>query len=213
MKHLFVPATSSISFSFNKINLASLPRIIGLVATVQFLPALPKLKKYLESRGKKVIIKGNGQVLGCNTTNATSIQDKVQSFFYIGSGKFHPLSIALTLKHPKPIFLFNPNTNEFSRLNEKEIQIALARKKTAKIKFLGAKTIGILVSTKPGQQRLKQVEKLKVKLEKQGKKCYIFIANDIDLSQLENFPQVECWINSACPGISLEHPFIWIDDI
>ncbi len=210
---MFVPATSSISFSFNKIKLAQLPKVIGLVATVQFINVLPKLKQFLESHGKKAIIKGNGQVLGCNTINATSVQNRVQAFIYVGSGRFHPSAIAISLKPLRPIFLYNPNTNEFSRLNEKEIQQALARKKAAKIKFLAADQIGILVSTKPGQSRLKQAEALKAKLEKQGKKGYIFIANDIDLNQLENFPQIEAWVNSSCPGLSLEHPFAWIDDI
>lgn len=213
MKVAFIAARSAISFSFEKIKAKQLPNSIALVSTVQFLNLLPKLKQFLEKHGKKVIIKGNGQILGCNTINATSIQDKVQCFLYIGSGKFHPLAIAMSLKHPKPIFLLNPNTNEFSRLNEKDVAQALAKKKTAKIKFLGAKTIGILVSTKPGQEKLKQAEKLKEKLKKQGKKVYIFIANDIDLNQFENFPQVEAWINTACPGLSLENPFIWIDDI
>jgi len=213
MKHLFVPATSSITFSFNKIKPNLLPKAIALISTVQFLPALPKLKSYLEKQGKQIIIKNNGQILGCNTFNATSIQDKIQAFLYIGSGKFHPLAIAVSLKKPKPIFLYNPNTGEFSKLEDTEIIKVLARKKTAKIKFLSAKTLGILASTKPGQERLRQAEKLKATLEKQGKKVYIFMFNDFDINQLENFPQVECWINSACPGFSLEHPFIWIDDV
>lgn len=213
MKVAFIAARSVISFSFEKINAKQLPNSIALVSTVQFLNLLPKLKQFLEKQGKKVIIKGNGQILGCNTINATSIQDKVQCFLYVGSGKFHPLSIALTLNHPKPIFIFNPNTQEFSRLNKNDIRIALVRKKTARIKFLGAKTLGILVSTKPGQEKLKQAEKLKAKLEKQGKKVYIFIANDIDLNQFENFPQIEAWVNTTCPGLSLENPFLWIDDL
>lgn len=213
MKHLFVPATSSIAFSFNKIKSNLLPKSIALVATVQFLNSLPRLKQHLEKQGKTVIIKGNGQVLGCNTVNATSIQDKVQCFLYVGSGKFHPLAIAISLKKPKSIFIYNPITEEFSKLEENEIIKVLARKRTAKIKFLSAKSYGILVSTKPGQNQLKKAEKLKEKLEKQGKKAYIFMFNDFDIAQLENFPQVEAWINSACPGLSLEQPFIWIDDI
>ncbi|MGB9707787.1 MAG: diphthamide synthesis protein [Candidatus Pacearchaeota archaeon] len=213
MKYICVTATSSISFSFNKIKLVQLPKSIGLIAPVQFINTLPKLKQFLESHGKNVMIGGNGQVLGCNTTNATSLQDKVQAFLYIGSGKFHPLAIAISLKKPKPIFVYNPNTDEFSRLNEKEIRSVLAKKRTAKIKFLSAKTIGILVSTKPGQNKLKEAEEIKRKLQKQGKKCYIFLFDNFDINQIENFPKTECWINSACPGLSMEHPFIWIDDI
>lgn len=213
MKHLFVPATSYTSFSFNQINTKQLPQTIGLVSTVQFLPLLSRLKPFLEKHGKKAIIHGNGQILGCNLFNATNIQHQVQCFLYIGSGKFHPLMIALNLKQPKPIFLFNPITQEFLRLNENDIAKVLTRKKTAKIKFLGAKTLGILVSTKPGQEKLQKAEKLKEDLVKQGKKAYIFISDNLDINQLENFPQVEAWVNATCPGISIEYPFIWIDEI
>ncbi|MCL6500794.1 MAG: 2-(3-amino-3-carboxypropyl)histidine synthase subunit [Candidatus Pacearchaeota archaeon] len=218
MKFLFLPSKALFTLSLESIRskLKGLPnsiKTIGLVSTIQHTQALPTIRKQLELQGKKAIINGNGQILGCNTINATAIQDKVQAYLYIGSGKFHPLAIALSLRQQKPIFLYNPLTSEFSRLSEKEIQAALARKKAAKIKFLGAKTVGILVSTKPGQNRLKQAEALKTRLKKQGKKCYIFIANDIDLNQLENFPQIEAWVNTSCPGLSLEHPFIWIEEI
>lgn len=216
MKNLFIQVTSSTNFSFSRINLKALPKsskAVGLIATVQFIKALPGLKQWLERQGKQALINKNGQIVGCNISNATKIQDKVSCFLYVGSGKFHPLAVALSLKQPKPIFLYNPITEEFSRLNEKDIAQVQARKKTARVKFISAKIFGILVSTKPGQQRLKQAKALRTKLEKQGKKVYFFLFNDFDINQLENFPRVECWINTACPGLSLEQPFIWFEDI
>lgn len=214
MKLLFVRAKAN-SFSFDKfkINTNILPQTLALVTTIQFVDILPKLKSYLEKQGKKVLVQKNGQIVGCNTINAKAVENKVQAFLYIGSGKFHPLALALSLKQQKPIFIYNPFTEEFSKLEEKEISKVIAKKKTAKIKFLSADTFGILVSTKPGQNRLKKAEELKKILEKQGKKCYIFLFNDLDINQLENWPQIECWINSACPGLSLENAFIWIDEI
>jgi len=220
MKFVFVPSKFSYIASFNAINLRLLPNIIGLVSTVQFSSSLPQLKKYLEARGKKVIISKSqnpclepGQVLGCDVTSADNIQDKVQAFLYIGSGKFHPLAIATSLKQSKPIFIFNPLTNEFSHLDKNDIDKIMARKRGQKLKFLSSETFGILVSTKPGQEKLKQAQELKNKLEKQKKKAYIFLFNDLDINQTENFPQVQCWINTACPGLSREQPFVWINDI
>ncbi len=224
MKLLFVPSKYNFSFSLKNIKANKLPKNIGLIATIQHTDSLNKIKGFLEKHKKKVIIgkskKNNslkkGQVLGCDINAAKAIENKVQAFLYIGSGKFHPLAIALSLKQQKkqkPIFIFNPLTEEFSCLDEKEIKKVIARKKTQKIKFLSSNTFGILVSIKPGQNRLKQALILKEKLEKKNKKSYLFLLNDFNDNQLENFPKVECWINTACPGLSLEQPFVWIDDI
>lgn len=216
MKLLFIPVKykSGISLKLSK----KFPKKIGLVSTVQFTDSLKNIKNQLEQQGKKVFVSKSpslepGQVLGCNVNNATIIQDKVEAFLYIGSGTFHPLAIALALKKPKPIFIFNPETKKFGKLDEKLVEKTKARQKTAKIKLLSSKKVGILVSTKPGQERLKQALELKNKLEKNSKNAYVFLFNDFDINQLENFPNIECWINSACHGLSLEQPFIWIDEV
>jgi len=216
MKYLFVPVTLDGSFKINS-NFSKflkiLPKNIGLISTLPFLNLAQELKHYLKNKGKKVIIHGDGQILGCNIKNAEAIQNEVEAFIYVGSGKFHPLMLALSLKKPKPIFIYNPITQEFSRLKGKEIEKAAARKKTAKIKFLWAKNFGILVSTKRGQQKLEKAIMLKEKIEKQGKNAFIFLFNNFDQEQLENFTSIECWINTACPGLSLENPFLWIDEV
>ena len=68
------------------------------------------------------------------------------------------------------------------------------------MKFLSSKNIGILVSIKPGQYNLKKAFALKKKLR--DKKCYIFLSDNIGAEQLENFPFIECWVNTACPRIA-----------
>ena len=61
-----------------------------------------------------------------------------------------------------------------------------------------------MVSTKPGQQYLEDAKRLKEKLDKEGKKAFIFINTSIDLSYLEDFPFIEAWVNTACPRIGLD---------
>ncbi len=206
-EYLFVPVKFKGKILIPRLNLKE--KTIGLITTIQFLDNLPEISKQIIKQGKKAII--GGQILGCNIKNAIKINNKVQAFLYIGSGRFHPLAVAEKIS--KPIYIFNPLTNEFSKLNEQDIFRTKAMKKTAKIKFFSANKIGILVSTKPGQNRLKEAEKIKEKLEKQGKKCYLFLFDNFDISQLENFSQIEAWINTACPGFSREHPFLWFEDI
>jgi diphthamide biosynthesis enzyme Dph1/Dph2-like protein len=110
------------------------------------------------------------------------------------------------------VFVANPASGNASKIDKKDVEKIKSRKKGAYLKFLTAKNIGILVSTKPGQDKLKQARQLKNKLK--NKNCYIFIADEIDMSQLENFPFIEAWVNTACPRISDKAKgMVNIDDI
>ena len=71
------------------------------------------------------------------------------------------------------------------------------RKKGKLLRFYSAKSYGILVSTKQGQYKLKKA----LELQKKLKNSFIFIFNTLNLNELENFPDIDCWINTACPRI------------
>ena len=53
---------------------------------------------------------------------------------------------------------------------------------------------------KPGQNEMQGgVEKIKEKLEKAGKEVFVFIGDTLNPAELENFPQIDAWVNTACP--------------
>ena len=56
-----------------------------------------------------------------------------------------------------------------------------------------------MVSLKPGQNNFKKAAEWKLKLK--GKNCYIFAFDTLDFNQIENFPFIECWVNTACNRI------------
>ncbi|MBS3155018.1 diphthamide synthesis protein [Candidatus Woesearchaeota archaeon] len=187
MKTLFIPAKSRISIkeSLKKVKINGR---MGLITTIQFLDQLKLANKIL----KNSVI--GDQILGCNIKNAEKIKDKVDFFLYIGSGRFHPIYVAQKIK--KPVYILNPNTNEFSKIDESEI-IDYERKLKGKLsKFYSARSYGILVSTKPGQYQMKKAELLRKKL----KNSFIFICNNINENEFENF-KIDMWINTACPRI------------
>ncbi|MCS7134743.1 MAG: 2-(3-amino-3-carboxypropyl)histidine synthase subunit [Candidatus Pacearchaeota archaeon] len=175
-----------------------------IVTTLQFSDFAKKFFRFLKKR-KKVFMDRDGIVLGCDLRAAKKFEKKASSFLYIGSGNFHPLVLALEIN--KPVFVFNPNTLQFFRLQEKEIKKFEARKRAAYSKVVASEKIGILVSIKKGQLRLKEALKLKRELEKKGKKVYIFLFDTFFPEQLENWKEI-AWINTACPGISLEQNFL-----
>jgi len=205
MKTVFLQTRYTGKVNLDKIELDKLPKKLGLVTTTQFLGKVEEIKDYLEENVKEVFIdegkqRNEGQLLGCDVGAATKLQDKVDAFLYIGSGEFHPLGVALNTK--KEVFTFNPVTGTFSKLNEKEIEKYKKSKKARYVKFLHANNIGVMVTIKPGQYSYSKAKEIKKKLEEKGKKCFIFVFDVLDANEMENFPFVDFWVNTACPRIA-----------
>lgn len=205
MKLMFVEARCKKPVFIGK-HVLKLPEKIGLVTTVQFIGQVKEVKSQLEKDGKKVFFgkgkhtKYKGQILGCDVQAAVSVEKKVDAFLYIGSGLFHP--IAILLKTKKDVFTFNPLTEKFSKVDMKEAEKINKRKKGSLLKFLSSKEIGVIVTTKPGQEQLKKAFDLKNRFK--DKNFYFLVFNTIDFNQLENFPFIECFVNTACPRIALD---------
>src|SRR3989344_1428572 len=147
---------------------------IGLVSIIQYNHLLKELQKQLPN---SVII---GQIVGCNLVSLT--KEKVDAYLYLGVGMFHPIYVARNTH--KPTYILNPETQEFSLISKKEID-EYEKNKLGKIKkFLAAEKIGIIVSTKPGQENLQLALNIKSNLKKPS---FIFAVNTLDLNELENF--------------------------
>lgn len=199
MKIMMVEGRYNGEINLSNLDVSVLPEKIGLATTVQFLDFVDDIRKHLEANGKIVFIdkmrqKYDGQLLGCDTGGAEKIKDKVDAFLYIGTGKFHPLGIALNID--KDVFCYDPLSAIMSKIDRAEIEKYNKKRKGAYMKFLEASEIGILVSLKPGQNNFRKAVELKRQLK--GKNCYIFAFDTLDFSQIENFPFVQCWVNTAC---------------
>ena len=214
IKILYVEAKSNLDIG--KVVEKSLPflkeyRNIGLVATVQHVHKLEEAKKILEKNGKKVfigsasgLVKYDGQVLGCDCSTAEKIKDKVEVFLYIGGGIFHPLGVFYTTK--KPVIMVDPYTEKI--LNVKEIgEKFLKRRNTIIAKFSQAKNVGVLVGLKFGQSNPQLAEKICRKLREKGRNPVLICLREIIPENLDNFPQVEAFVNTACPRVGFDDDF------
>ena len=188
---------------------------LALFASAQFLE-LDALKKQLSEAGisvrttqaKRAAVAG--QILGCDAYHDSflkNIIDETDAVLYVGDGMFHPKALLLAQiysKKRKPVLIWNPVSQSLESLKE-EIVRAQTRKIEANIRrFMSAQTIGIIITTKPGQQYLDAARSLKKKLENEGKRAYLFLADTIDYSHLENYNFVQAWVNTACPRIGTD---------
>ncbi len=169
---------------------------VGIVTTIQFLHLMKDVKKFLDKNNVKSEILG--QVLGCNADAAKNTDADTLLFF--GDGLFHPIGIML--KQEKNIVIANPVSNTAKILSEKEMQKYKNIKQRGLTSFLSSKDVGVLVSMKPGQEQMKAALNLKKKYK--DKNFYILLFDDLDFNQLENFPFIECFVNTMCPRIAYD---------
>ena len=219
MDKLFIEARSNLDITLPASALTLLPKKIALLTTVQHAHKLEEIKKFLELNKKQVtLIKGihskyPGQILGCDVLTLPALD--VDAFLYIGTGDFHPKELLLT--QTKPVFVYNPLSGKFCQMKSADIEKLTKRKKGALIRFLSSTNVGVIISTKPGQSNLEPA--LKLKQSYPDKTFFFLVFDTIDFQSLENFPFIECFINTACPRIGYEDqiniakPILNLDDL
>ena len=182
---------------------------IGLATTVQHLESLKQARTILVKAGKTVIV-GNcgqlnypGQVIGCNYGNVKSIVDEVDAFLFVGGGMFHALGIALSTS--KPTFAADPYDNRAFSVND-DAQKILKQRWACVQEAVDAKTFGVLIGSKPGQNHFDQALSIKELVERHGKIAYLLTVKEIVPETLLEFPSIDAYVNTACPRISLEAP-------
>ena len=171
-------------------------KTIGLVTTIQHIQELVKAQKILEKHGKKVVI--GGQVLGCSQANADKIKDRVDEFLFIGSGRFHGLGVMYSTG--KKVLLADPYTGVVEGMDPVKAEKDKYLRKT---KAMNASVYGVVVGAKPGQKNLAVAEKVLNRLEKDGKKAYMIIMNEIAPERLDYLP-FDAFIVTACPRIVID---------
>ena len=203
MKIHFVEAHAKISIKIPEPVLNKLPQKIILATDVQFIKNLDSITEQIEKSGRDVSkLKGAhakhlSQILGCSHIKLDYPKFS-DAFFYVGDGEFHPK--ALLLGSEKDVFTYNPFSKEFRELPHSLVSRIRQKEKAGLIKFLHSERIAVLINVKPGQMgvqaHLKHIYGLEEKYP--DKKFYYLVFDTLDFSQLENFPFVEVFVNTAC---------------
>jgi 2-(3-amino-3-carboxypropyl)histidine synthase len=193
-----------------------LPKEFCLCTTAQFLDKIQEMKADLEGKGFTVTLYKprhtwhEGQVLGCSTDTINA-----PAFLFVGEGLFHPQALAYA--NEAPVHLYDPVSENIGMIDRQEIE-RRKKKREAGIKtFYMVNKVGVLLSTKSGQKDTIAVQRLREQYP--DKTFYTFLGNTLDLGELENFPFVDVWLNTACPRIGYddiyktEKPLINAEDV
>lgn len=174
-------------------------KTIALVTTVQHASLIPAMKTFLQSKGITTIVSGGsgrtplpGQVLGCSF--AAAKVKGADGILFVGTGLFHPTGIALA--SGSRVTALDPFTGTVEEVSGE----SLMRRRFAVIeRARGAQTIGIILSTKSGQQRLELARRLALL----SKGAVIVLMREVSPDELLNLG-FDCYVNTACPRLSYD---------
>lgn len=183
---------------------------VALTAALQHIHEIPNLARMLAGEGLDVYIAKSrveamkpGQIIGCDAAAAKKLDRYVDVHICVAGGLFHPL--AASLMTIKPVIRVDPYMSEVDTTDIKREKGKLIKIKTYRlIEAFDAKLFYILVSTKTGQLSLETAIRIRKKLSKKDIKSIIVTVDDITAQLLENLPEADAFINTACPHIGIE---------
>jgi 2-(3-amino-3-carboxypropyl)histidine synthase len=213
-KVVMINAYDNVSFdrvaSDCAMNLQGRYSTVSLLTTSQHLHQIQSVKEIFSQYGYTVIIgKGKGQlndaqVFGCEFYPAFDLIEKVDAFMFLGQSMFHSAAIAASTG--KPTYMLDPYFLHYTQVNDFAIQM---QKKSvlAVYKALDAEKIGIIIGLKEGQfSKLKALE-LRRSFQREGKNVQLIALTDISDERLQNFRDIDVFIQVACPRISSDNSF------
>ncbi|MGQ9543772.1 MAG: diphthamide biosynthesis enzyme Dph2 [Candidatus Bathyarchaeia archaeon] len=182
-------------------------RRVGVATTIQHLNKLGDVREHLNKLGIEVAVtprggrnKYCGQIIGCDYTPLKMVADRVESFMIIGS-RFHGLGASLAVN--KPVILADPYSNIVMEMDGAKRSMILRRYAMID-EAKAAKTFAILLSIKIGQYSPDTANMLRNMIVARGREAVIIVADEVSPASLENFEEVEIFVNTACPRLSLD---------
>ncbi|MEM1625342.1 MAG: diphthamide biosynthesis enzyme Dph2 [Candidatus Nezhaarchaeales archaeon] len=182
---------------------------VGLTATLQEAHYVPVFKRHLEEEGFRVHVgtgsnkvRYAGQVLGCDYSSALSINDNVEVFLHLGGGLFHAIGLGLVTQ--KPVLLCDPYRNEVMNIEREVKRVKSARLYSVVKSMENAKRYCIVVGCKWRQRHMYSAMKIKGLLEKKGKKVSLMTLYEVSPQALDNLPEPDSFVITACPRIPID---------
>ncbi|XP_069801474.1 2-(3-amino-3-carboxypropyl)histidine synthase subunit 1 [Dendropsophus ebraccatus] len=176
---------------------------LAFVSTIQFVSALQAAAQELRPEYKVLIPQckplSPGEILGCTSPR---LESSVDAVVYLGDGRFHLESVMIANPDTKA-FRYDPYNKVFSR--EYYDHSTMQRNRGDAISSAsGAKTWGLILGTLGRQGSPKILEHLESRLQALGCRYVRLLLSEIFPNKLKLFPEVEAWIQVACPRLSID---------
>ncbi|RYP92323.1 hypothetical protein DL770_001525 [Monosporascus sp. CRB-9-2] len=182
------------------------PKTIAMVGTIQFNATIHGVRSTLEKAGFNVLIPqisplSKGEILGCTSPRLPD-SEKVDLILYLGDGRFHLESIMI--HNPAiPAYRYDPYSRKLTRetYGHEEMQ-SLRRDAIRAAKE--AKKWGLILGSLGRQGNPHTMTLIEGKLKQMGIPWVNLLLSEIFPGKLAMMSDVECWVQVACPRLSID---------
>ncbi|KAJ5325439.1 Diphthamide synthesis eukaryotic DPH1/archaeal DPH2 [Penicillium brevicompactum] len=178
---------------------------IATVGTIQFNATLHGLKPVLERAGFRVIIPqitplSKGEILGCTSPQLSDTE--IDAILYLGDGRFH-LESAMIHNPSIPAYRYDPYSRTLTRESyEHEEMHTIRRDAIATAK--SARKWGIILGSLGRQGNPHTMSMIEKHLRERGIPVVNLLLSEIFPGKLASMADVECWVQIACPRLSID---------
>ena len=185
-------------------------KTVAMVGTIQFNATIHGVRSALEKAGFRVLVPqiaplSKGEILGCTSPNlddAVSDGKPVDLILYLGDGRFHLESIMI--HNPNiPAYRYDPYSRRLTHevYEHAEMQdLRRAAIKTAKT----ARRWGLILGSIGRQGNPHTMALIEAKLRARGIPFVNLLLSEIFPGKLAMMGDVECWVQVACPRLSID---------
>lgn len=182
-------------------------KTIALVGTIQFNATIHGIRSSLERAGFNVLVPqiaplSKGEILGCTSPRLDTNSTPVDLILYLGDGRFHLESIMI--HNPEiPAYRYDPYSRKLTRETYGHDEMKSLRS-TAIQTARTAKKWGLILGSLGRQGNPHTLTMIEKKLKERGVPIVHLLLSEIFPGKLALMPDVECWVQVACPRLSID---------
>ncbi|KAK5112111.1 Diphthamide biosynthesis protein 1 [Meristemomyces frigidus] len=180
---------------------------IAMVGTIQFNATLHGTAPPLREAGYNVLIPqitplSKGEILGCTSPNLSKELEKIDCILYLGDGRFH-LESAMIHNPSLPAYRYDPYSRRLTR-ETYDHDTLLSDRSKALIQAKSAKKWGLILGSLGRQGNPHTMTLIENHLTERGIPWVNLLLSEIFPGKLAMMSDVECWVQVACPRLSID---------
>ncbi|KAF7507428.1 Diphthamide biosynthesis protein 1 [Endocarpon pusillum] len=181
-------------------------KTIAMVGTIQFNATLHNIRPPLEQAGFSILIPqitplSKGEILGC-TAPTIGPDAQVDLILYLGDGRFH-LESAMIANPTVPAYRYDPYSRTLTRETYSHDEM-LSLRSTAVATARNAKKWGLILGALGRQGNPHTLTLIENHLNASGVPFINLLLSEIFPGKLALFQDVDCWVQIACPRLSID---------
>ncbi|MCJ1411100.1 Diphthamide biosynthesis protein 1 [Ptychographa xylographoides] len=179
---------------------------IAMVGTIQFNATLHTIKPLLERAGFTVLVPqitplSKGEILGCTSPRIPG-EANVDLLLYLGDGRFH-LESSMIHNPSIPAYKYDPYSRKLTRETYDHVEMHDLRRQ-AITSAKSAKKWGLILGSLGRQGNPHTMTMIEKYLHEQDIPFINLLLSEIFPGKLALMNDVECWVQIACPRLSID---------